>query len=365
MSENDHNDAPPSMGDQLAETLDEQRTEQAMEAAPDAPASALPAEVDHLPATPEGQTPGAFLQMALQQGLPIETLERLVSLYRQEQTEQARKAFHDALRRFQKLCPPILKDSEANFGSGGAAYRYASLACIRNTIQDALDQCGLSFRWEQDDTAEGITVRCIVTHVGGHSETTPMFAPADSSGKKNPIQARASTVTYLRRYTLSGALGLVIEDDDDAHGGYGQTRQSHKLPVLDPHVEWRATVTHIQDRSKWEYRGKWDENKKPIAAGPYLKALALTHPTNLATGEVFDPGHPVYWMTESKPDDEEHPWSTGTQVKFQMVGDYNPKTENTHPRTMRLQKSHTKGGTVGYVDIRKVRPVTKKEDENE
>ena len=41
-----------------------------------------------------------------------------------------------------------------------------------------------------------------------------MTAPADTSGSKNAIQARGSTVTYLQRYTLLGALGLVTGDED-------------------------------------------------------------------------------------------------------------------------------------------------------
>ena len=36
----------------------------------------------------------------------------------------------------------------------------------------------------------------------------------DTSGKKNEIQSRGSTITYLQRYTLIGALGLTTADED-------------------------------------------------------------------------------------------------------------------------------------------------------
>jgi hypothetical protein len=42
-----------------------------------------------------------------------------------------------------------------------------------------------------------------------------MSAPDDQSGGKNAIQARGSTVTYLQRYTLLSAFGLVAADEDD------------------------------------------------------------------------------------------------------------------------------------------------------
>jgi hypothetical protein len=45
-----------------------------------------------------------------------------------------------------------------------------------------------------------------------------MSAPADKSGGKNDIQAMASTVTYLRRYTLTGALGITTGNDDNDGG---------------------------------------------------------------------------------------------------------------------------------------------------
>jgi hypothetical protein len=47
-----------------------------------------------------------------------------------------------------------------------------------------------------------------------------MGGPPDSSGAKNAIQGRASTVSYLERYTLKAILGVSEqEDDDDAGGG--------------------------------------------------------------------------------------------------------------------------------------------------
>jgi enoyl-[acyl-carrier-protein] reductase (NADH) len=57
----------------------------------------------------------------------------------------------------------------------------------------------------------------VITHEQGHSETTSLSAGADDSGKKNNIQAIASTVSYLERYTFLAATGLTAKDmDDDA-----------------------------------------------------------------------------------------------------------------------------------------------------
>lgn len=59
-----------------------------------------------------------------------------------------------------------------------------------------------------------ITVRCIVSHKSGHQEFCEMMSTPDQSGGKNNIQQSASAITYLRRYTLTGALGIAAADED-------------------------------------------------------------------------------------------------------------------------------------------------------
>ena len=90
---------------------------------------------------------------------------------------------------------------------------YAPLSDIAEQIRGTLKECGLTYRFEQDHQ-ERIKVTCVVTHVDGHSERTEMSGGADGSGSKNGIQAIGSTVTYLQRYTLIGALGITTADTD-------------------------------------------------------------------------------------------------------------------------------------------------------
>lgn len=48
-----------------------------------------------------------------------------------------------------------------------------------------------------------------------------MGGPPDAGGAKNAIQARASTKTYLERYTLKAITGLSEQADDDDGNGKG------------------------------------------------------------------------------------------------------------------------------------------------
>ena len=167
----------------------------------------------------EPQTPANLLTLAVQQGASVEQLEKLMTLQERWQAQQARQAYFAALARFQATVPPIPKGRKVEYNR--TSYSFAALEDIANAIRQAAEDCGLSYRWEVADTAETITVTCIVTHVAGHSERTTMNAAPDDSGAKNVIQQRGSSVTYLQRYTLIGALGLTTAQEDDDGKGAG------------------------------------------------------------------------------------------------------------------------------------------------
>ena len=87
---------------------------------------------------------------------------------------------------------------------------------------NALRKTSGSYRFKTHTEANGpVGVTCIISHRDGFSEENTLYAPADTSGKKNAIQAVGSTITYLQRYTLKAALGLAAAADDDARGASG------------------------------------------------------------------------------------------------------------------------------------------------
>lgn len=172
-----------------------------------------------------------LLEMAVQNGAQVESLERLMDLQDRWEAKQAKKAFIEALANFQSQQGVIYKNKE------GHNFSYAPLADIQIAIGGLLRKCGLAYRFEQTHEENLITVACIVTHVDGHSERTEMSAMPDDSGSKNVIQARGSTVSYLQRYTLIGALGILTADKDvdgrvDHSAGYINVDQANLLKDL-------------------------------------------------------------------------------------------------------------------------------------
>ena len=157
-------------------------------------------------------TPTDLISQAIEKGLGVEELGKLMDLQERWQANQGKKLFFQAFNEFQANCPDLRKTKEVSFGQ--TKYNYAPLADITRQIAKVLRQTKLSYRWEIQDNGDEIKVTCLVSHIDGHTESTTMSSKADTSGSKNPIQARGSAIEYLKRYTLIGALGLSTADSD-------------------------------------------------------------------------------------------------------------------------------------------------------
>jgi len=162
------------------------------------------------------QQPADLIAQAIEKGLGVEELGKLLELQERWEANQSRKLFFESFSKFQSECPDIRKAKQVEFETqkGKTSYNYAPLADITRQISKVLKENDLSYRWEIQDTTAEIKVTCLVSHISGHTERTTMTASPDTSGSKNPIQARGSAIEYLKRYTLIGALGLSTADTD-------------------------------------------------------------------------------------------------------------------------------------------------------
>ncbi len=176
-----------------------------------------PREVTHA-APSTVATPAMLLQIAVQQGADLDKLERLMALQERYEASEARKAYNEAFSRFKAAAVRLVKNKQVTAGplSGKT---YAELHSVVNAVTPELSANGLSASWRiTKDDREWIEVTCTLSHVLGHSESVSMGGPPDTGGAKNGIQARASTVSYLERYTLKAILGLSEQDDDNDAG---------------------------------------------------------------------------------------------------------------------------------------------------
>ena len=172
--------------------------------------------------TPDSVTPMQMIRIAVEQGADMDKLDRLMSLQERWEANEAKKAFVVAMTAFKSETIEILKDKQVRFTTtkGTTEYKHATLHSAVTAAAPMLSKHGLSHRWKTAQSENAlVTVTCIITHHLGHFEETTLSAPPDNSGGKNSIQAIASTVAYLERYTFMAATGLTSKDmDDDGHG---------------------------------------------------------------------------------------------------------------------------------------------------
>ena len=119
------------------------------------------------------------------------------------------KHIYKAISGFQKEVPVIHK------ASTGYGYSYADLPDIFETINPLLSKHGLGFT----QLINGYSLDTIIFHVeSGESVSSKIDIPTGVQLKgMNEFQVLGSAITYLRRYSLSAALGLVTDIDNDAN----------------------------------------------------------------------------------------------------------------------------------------------------
>lgn len=163
----------------------------------------------------ENQSVESFISQAINQGLPVETMERLFSLRKEVKAEIAREAFTAALSEFQSACPVIEKTKKVlNKDGQSVRYMFAPIDSIVKQIQKPLGEAQLAYTWEVKNTPGFITAVCTITHALGHKESSEFMIPIDTEGYMSAPQKYASSLTFAKRYSLCNALGISTGDED-------------------------------------------------------------------------------------------------------------------------------------------------------
>lgn len=162
-------------------------------------------------------SPIAMMLAARAQGVSMQEFREMMDLHVDWERHEAEKAYNVAFAAFKAEAVRIIKGREVTDGPlRGRAY--AELHDVVDAVTPALSKHGLSASWKLTrDEKDWLEVTCTLKHIRGHSETVSMGGPPDTGGAKNVLQARASTKSYLERYTLKAICG-VAEGGDDLDG---------------------------------------------------------------------------------------------------------------------------------------------------
>lgn len=191
-----------------------------------------------LAATPQN-SPESLLALAIQKNMPVEAIEKVMLLVREERAHRAKAAFDAAMAAFQADCPVIEKKRKVMEKNSATKvrYLYAPLEDIIEEVKPHLAKNGLSYRFiVTDETTvldsfddrgapikypvESMVTTCVASHVLGHSETSSFRVKVEKSGRMSPTQEGGSANSFAKRYSFCNVFGIVCaKEDDDGAGG--------------------------------------------------------------------------------------------------------------------------------------------------
>lgn len=192
-------------------------------------------------------SPMAMAIAALQSGMSPEQISAMMDLQDRYNATQAKKAYDEAFAAFKAESVRIIKGRDVKEGPLKGK-SYAELHDVVNAVTPALSKHGLSSSWKLTrDEKDWMEVTCYLRHVGGHEESVSMGGPPDVGGAKNVIQARASTKTYLERYTLKAITGLSEQNDDNDGNGVASQASADLRDELISRVAQAETQAELED----------------------------------------------------------------------------------------------------------------------
>jgi hypothetical protein len=216
-------------------------------------------------AAPVDNSPAGLMLSLMGRGASLDQIERLMDLQEKHERREAEKAFNAAFAAFKAEAVRVVKNRSVTDGPLKGK-SYAELFSVVDAVTPALSRHGLSASWKlTKDDKDWIEVTCTIKHAAGHSDSVSMGGPPDAGGAKNAIQARASTISYLERYTLKAITGVAEGgEDDDGDGGTG-VEQMVLDKLRDAAMEGtealRATYSELRPSDKF-----WAKHSKALKA---------------------------------------------------------------------------------------------------
>lgn len=159
-------------------------------------------------------------------------------------SEQVDKLFK-AFIKFKANCPEVVHDATVKVKTkkgGTYTFSYATLGNIQRTTTPTLVENGLSVMQMVGDNGK---VTTILLHESGQYISTPEFGiiPKTDEGELPTPQEIGSSVTYAKRYQVSGVLDIDAMKDDDGNHGSGNeiTQETERQPTQKKKVDPKPT----------------------------------------------------------------------------------------------------------------------------
>jgi hypothetical protein len=179
----------------------------------------------------------------------IDKIRQMLEMQERWEVNKDKSQLSHAMAEFKKSPPEIIKKRLASFDTnkGVVSYSYADLENITSAIIASLAQYGVTHSWKIAEGDKGISVTCVLRYGLYETEGVTLTAPPDTSGTKNAIQAKGSTISYLEKYTLLAATGMAAGmPDSDGNTAPQMEGYSERLTVI------QGAANLVELKSFWQ-----------------------------------------------------------------------------------------------------------------
>lgn len=159
----------------------------------------------------------ALISQGLDKGANIEVMERLFAMAKEADAIRAKRAFFEALAKFQSKMGTITKGKTVNFinKTGRVTnYSYAPLEDIVSQVKDKLKENGFSYTLKAAQDLTSVSITCEAHHEAGHTEISPVIVQIDADAYMSGPQKVGAAITYAKRYAFCNAFGIMTGDED-------------------------------------------------------------------------------------------------------------------------------------------------------
>jgi len=205
-------------------------------------------------------------------------LEKMITLYREEQDRQAKADFDKHFAELRKALQPVQKAKENTFLKS----KYATLDALQTACDETIFSHGFSYSWREEALDSGSGKRIWLDISGyGHTKSNYFDAPhletiKNREGKDvtNPIQAAGIASSYGQRYTFKAGFGIVTIDED-MDGEYRTVKIDEALQAEMDSISNAADTESLVKIYQGIYnKYKTDHDKQKMIIGVYTERKA-------------------------------------------------------------------------------------------
>lgn len=159
-------------------------------------------------------------RVCLDPNADISKLEKMLDMQERILNRNAEQAFAADFAAMQSELPRIARNGTIEIKKDGKLIQstpFAKLEDINDGVRPTLQKYGFGVSFSISQNNALVTVTAKLLHRLGHSESTSISLPIDTTGSKNAVQGNGSTVSYGKRYAMCALLNISTGDDTDGN----------------------------------------------------------------------------------------------------------------------------------------------------